>query len=144
MIVYEIRPTDLLITMMGTTGNCQIVPRNILRGIMDSHLIRIRFNEKKMLSFFAQILVSQANYVKEQIDSIGQGSIMSGLNSSIIKSLVFVVPPINDQRILIDYIELQNRRIDEMMKKIEAQIEKLQEYRQALITSAVTGKIMVI
>jgi hypothetical protein len=30
-----------------------------------------------------------------------------------------------------------------MMKKVEMQIEKLQEYRQALITSAVTGKIMV-
>ena len=34
-------------------------------------------------------------------------------------------------------------QIDEMMKKVKIQIEKLQEYRQALITSAVTGKIMV-
>jgi len=30
-----------------------------------------------------------------------------------------------------------------MTKKMEMQIEKLQEYRQALIASAVTGKIKV-
>ncbi|MBI3955706.1 hypothetical protein HY339_00460 [Candidatus Gottesmanbacteria bacterium] len=39
--------------------------------------------------------------------------------------------------------DIETTKIDNVMKKVEAQIEKLQEYRQVLITSAVTGKIRV-
>ena len=38
---YEITPGDVLVTMMGTTGKCKIVPPGIEKGIMDSHLIRM-------------------------------------------------------------------------------------------------------
>ncbi|MDO8591197.1 MAG: restriction endonuclease subunit S [bacterium] len=53
------------------------------------------------------------------------------------------IPEIKEQRTIADFLDRKTAKIDEMMKKVETQIEKLQEYRQALITSAVTGKIMV-
>ena len=40
--VYEIKPGDILVTMMGTSGRCAIAPANIAIGIMDSHLLRMR------------------------------------------------------------------------------------------------------
>ena len=39
------------------------------------------------------------------------------------------------------YLYYETANLDQMLKKVEAAIERLQEYRTALITSAVTGKI---
>ena len=46
-----------------------------------------------------------------------------------------------EQRAIADYLDRETAKIDKMMEKVEAAIEKLQEYRTALITAAVTGKI---
>ena len=44
----EIVPGDFVMSTMGTIGKCAIVPTSIQRGIMDSHLIRLRIDEKKI------------------------------------------------------------------------------------------------
>ncbi|MGR5962526.1 hypothetical protein ACT7DN_19800 [Bacillus paranthracis] len=43
---------DIVISMMGTIGKIAEVPKNIQQGIMDSHLIRIRLDNKKYLNDF--------------------------------------------------------------------------------------------
>jgi type I restriction enzyme, S subunit len=50
-------------------------------------------------------------------------------------------PPAPEQRAIADYLDGETAKLDRMMEKVEAAIEKLQEYRTALITAAVTGKI---
>ena len=53
LAVYETRPGDILITMMGTSGRCGITPENIEAGIMDSHLLRIRVTAGVRPNFFS-------------------------------------------------------------------------------------------
>jgi type I restriction enzyme, S subunit len=53
----------------------------------------------------------------------------------------FPTPRQAEQRAIADYLDRETAKIDKMMEKVEAAIEKLQEYRTALITAAVTGKI---
>jgi type I restriction enzyme S subunit len=50
-------------------------------------------------------------------------------------------PPISEQRAIADYLAGETVKIDRMAEKIEEAIARLQEYRTALITAAVTGKI---
>lgn len=38
----SVLPGDLLVTMMGTSGRCAVVPNGVTPGIMDSHLLRLR------------------------------------------------------------------------------------------------------
>ena len=40
-----------------------------------------------------------------------------------------------------EYLDRETAKIDRLVAKVEAAIERLQEYRAALITAAVTGKI---
>ena len=40
-----------------------------------------------------------------------------------------------------DFLDRERAKIDTLVAKIETAIERLQEYRTALITAAVTGKI---
>ncbi len=52
-----------------------------------------------------------------------------------------VVPPISEQRIIATFLDQKTAEIDKQVKLIETQIDKLRDYRQALISAAVTGKI---
>ena len=141
MCGYQLFSGDIVISMMGTIGKCKVIPLGIQPGIMDSHLIRLRTNNGVMLPKFLEYLIDNTNYVKEQMNYMSKGSIMSGLNSSIIKEIILVIPSVVEQKEIIDFLEQKTAEIDDLVTKIKIQIQKLKEYRQSLISEAVTGKI---
>ncbi|MEX2582456.1 MAG: hypothetical protein WD766_04255, partial [Gemmatimonadota bacterium] len=55
--------------------------------------------------------------------------------------LCICVPPLDEQRAIADFLDRETAKIDTLVAKVESAIERLQEYRTALITAAVTGKI---
>ena len=136
----EIRPGDLVLTMMGTSGRCARVPEGSDRGIMDSHLLRLRLVENADAVFVAHLL-DEAPYVKEQIQSAGKGSIMHGLNSAIVKDLLLALPPIPEQAAIVRYLDHADRRIQRYIRAKQKLITLLEEQKQALIHQAVTGQI---
>lgn len=138
---YALKEGDVLVSMMGTIGKCKVVPNNFQKGIMDSHLIRMRFVKNKINSNYIALVISNAQYIKEQFNLNSKGSIMSGLNSSIIKSLDIVLPPLEEQNEILEYLMRTLNQIDYVSDSITQQISKLKEYRQSLIYEAVTGKI---
>lgn len=138
---YEIKPKDILITMMGTIGKCKVVPMNIERGIMDSHLIRIRLHNRKVLPEFMSLIISDSEYIANNLNNLSKGSIMDGLNSAIIRNLKIVLPSKSEQRQILEYINYETAELDLLTQKYERQIDLMREYRASLIAAAVTGKI---
>jgi len=51
------------------------------------------------------------------------------------------MPPQSEREQILGYIEDETRHIDRLTARAEETIERLQEYRAALISAAVTGKI---
>jgi len=138
---YEIIPDDIVITMMGTTGKSKVVPENIQQGIMDSHLVRMRVNQKICDSKLFSLVLNDSSYVQSQLTQLSNGSIMQGLNSQIIKSIKIILPSLSEQKQIYDFTQKGITYLDNLISKSQSQINFLQEKRQALITSAVTGKI---
>ena len=66
---------------------------------------------------------------------------LANLNSEIIGNVHIVVPPVNEQLKVIEYLDTETARIDTLIAKQEKLIEKLKEYRSSIIFHAVTGKI---
>jgi type I restriction enzyme S subunit len=64
-------------------------------------------------------------------------------NLSELVDLPIICPPPPEQRAIADYLDRETAKLDQMMAKVEEAIARLQEYRTALITAAVTGKIEV-
>jgi restriction endonuclease S subunit len=50
-------------------------------------------------------------------------------------------PPLPEQQAIAGFLDRETARIDALSAKVTTVIEKLMEYRTALISSAVTGKI---
>jgi len=51
------------------------------------------------------------------------------------------VPPLPEQAAIAAYLDAETAKLDTLVAKIVEAVERLQEYRTALITAAVTGKI---
>ena len=65
------------------------------------------------------------------------------LSTYALKSIPFIVPPIEEQRAIVEYIERKNKAIDDMIANLRAEIDFLTEYKQRLIADAVTGQIKI-
>ena len=66
---------------------------------------------------------------------------MPKLNRETLGDLRMPVPPSREQEATADFLEYETAKIDALVAKIETAIKRFQEYRTALITAAVTGKI---
>jgi type I restriction enzyme S subunit len=84
------------------------------------------------LSGYAEIFVSFA-------DESAHGT--RKIETSILSRFPFPLPSSSEQRAIADYLDGETSKIDQMVAKAEEAIDRLQEYRTALITAAVTGKI---
>ena len=98
--------------------------------------------KKQLLNTFLMYRILTKDFIN-YIDGSTQGAKMPRAEWEFIKTLQIAYPSIENQKKIVDYIDSEVAKNDKVMKKVETQIEKLKEYRQALITNAVTGKIMV-
>ena len=53
------------------------------------------------------------------------------------------IPDLQEQNSIIDYLDQETAKIDRLCETVNQTIGRLKEYRTALITQAVTGKIKV-
>ena len=58
-----------------------------------------------------------------------------------LKKLQFVLPPLNEQNEIVNYLDNATCKIDILISKAQKAIELLKERRTALISAVVTGKI---
>ena len=66
---------------------------------------------------------------------------MDNLNTQILSGVPLPIPPMGEQRGIAAFLDRETGRIDALVAKVQEAIEQLQEYRAALISAAVTGKI---
>ena len=52
-----------------------------------------------------------------------------------------MLPPEDEQQQIYDFLQKETKQFSNLISKSQSQVNFLQEKRQALITSAVTGKI---
>lgn len=65
------------------------------------------------------------------------------LNAEELGDCVLAVPPRKEQKVIVDFLKKAAEHLDSIASIIETQLAKLREYRQALITAAVMGRITV-
>jgi type I restriction enzyme, S subunit len=80
---------------------------------------------------------------KEMITLEADFTTLPILNQSKTKNLLIAVPPIEEQHLIVRHIETECARIDAKKAGTEKLIELLTEYRTALISEVVTGKVKV-
>lgn len=135
----ELHEGDFLISMMGTIGKCAIVPAGIETGIMDSHLLRLKIDEKKFDKIFILHFFTSSN-LQKQIKSLAVGGIMAGLSSKVIKRLLYPTPTLSEQKEIANIIS----EIDEKISVNKKLKEKLILLKKGLMQDLLSGKVRAI
>jgi type I restriction enzyme S subunit len=111
-----------------------------VNGKFDFHQRVYMFNNFKKIkgTFFFYYL--RENFWKVAFDG-GAKSTVDSLRRPMITNFTIVVPPLAEQQSIIDFLVLETGKMETLIAKVETVIEKLKEYRAALISAAVSGKI---
>lgn len=137
----RVNAQDVLLNITGASlGRCAVVPRKFPKANVNQHVCIVRPDVRKLAPVFAQLSLT-AQFVKDQIFADEVGSSREGLNFQQVRDLMIAVPPLPEQLAIAAYLDAETAKLDALVAKVETAIERLQEYRTALVTAAVTGKI---
>ena len=140
-----IREGDILMSRGNTpelVGLSVVVPEET-RNLLASDLIFVlRVNRESVLPHFLSLLI-RSLCGRHQIESqcVGTSSSMQKINQGTIKSLLFALPPMEEQQLIASVVHRQITCNAQLSMDASNAIALLQERRSALISAAVTGQI---
>lgn len=91
--------------------------------------------------YLASLINSKAYW--NYITVIARSAAQPKLNKDNIRELKLILPPKEEQQLILNFIDVESKKYNELINSEQTQIEKLKEYKATLIDSAVTGKIKV-
>ena len=83
----------------------------------------------------------QIRAARPVLEAAGRGSTFMELASADLESVALAVPPVVEQRTIADFLDRETAEIDALISNVRRAIDHLEEFRTALISAAVSGKI---
>jgi type I restriction enzyme M protein len=65
------------------------------------------------------------------------------LDPNALKSIPFFLPPVEEQRAIVGYINEKTAKVESLISELQVEIDYLKEYKQRLIADCVTGQVNV-
>lgn len=135
-----VAPGSVLVAITGegqTRGRAALLT---IRATISQHLVYIAPNRSRLMSSFLwRQLEAMYGWMREE--SEGGGSTRAALTCEFIRKLPIVVPPLADQDAVVRQLEEQLGQLDGTLSALRSSIALLRDYRQALVTAAVTGQL---
>ena len=138
---YIVQPKDVLITSRGTIGKMTIVPENGEIGVLHPCLIRLRLNENKLIPKYLWWYVNHSSLFIESVKIESNATTIEVIYSETLSSVKIPIPTVREQLEILEFLNVKIPIIDTKISNTRKRIELLKEYRQSLISEAVTGKI---
>ncbi|MCK9620264.1 MAG: restriction endonuclease subunit S [Methylobacter sp.] len=133
---------DVLINITGASiGRCFYVEDMQGEANVNQHVCIIRPLEQIQTKFLYFTLRSEIG--QHQINLSQSGSGREGLNFESLGNFIVLIPPLNEQVAITQYLEISGQRSSVLLAEIRNSIDLLKERRAALITAAVAGQISI-
>lgn len=109
------------------------------RGIISAAYTILKLEEGQDKGFYKYFFKSASliKLMKKCVTGIREGQ---NINYSILKYEMIPVPPLEEQREIVNYLDDKCSKIDSIIEKIELKIERLKELKRSLINEVVTGQ----
>jgi type I restriction enzyme S subunit len=132
-------PGDILLTKDGTLGVPRVVDTDRPFSIFVSVAL-IKPDRRIIDSYFLRYALDSQS-TKEQSQSRRLGSALQHLHLEQIAGIAVALPPLEEQRLIVSSLKRRLAGITALKGRVGEAIDRLTEFRSALISAAVTGKI---
>jgi type I restriction enzyme S subunit len=109
-------------------------------AVFECHLVRIRPLQKEIIPEYL-IHYLNSSLIRQRLISLAEITTMTTIAQPKLSSLQIVLPPMDEQLAILTSLYSDIAKLDSFTTKIREAIDRLKEYRTALISAAVTGKI---
>lgn len=141
---YSVEESDVFFTRTSETveeiGIASICNHRIEKAVFAGFLIRFRPNKdliiKEFSKYYFRCFIPRTFFVKE-MNLVTRAS----LSQELLKRLPTLLPSINEQQRIATFLDKKTSEIDIVIFKSKQEIELLKEYKTALISEVVTGKV---
>jgi len=143
---HKLEKGDVLMTEGGDfdkLGRGYVWEEQIKDCLHQNHIFAVRPDQNYLDSYFLAALMTSSLGKNYFTSTSQQTTNLATTNSTKLKSFSVLLPPIQEQKDILAYFDKQTKRLADLMSKVETAIERLREYRAALISSVVTGKVQV-
>lgn len=127
-----LEPGELFVSIAATVGKPIIT--KIWCCIHDGFVYFIGLRENREFIYYVFCC-------GEAYKGIGKIGTQLNLNTDTIGDIHLPIPSQTEQQAIVHFLDRETAKIDNLIAKIQEAIEQLKEYRSALISAAVTGKI---
>lgn len=143
--IYSVEAGDVFFTRtsetideIGIASTCiETLPNSVFSGFT----IRFRpYNDSELKKGFSKFFF-RGNFVRVFLVKEMNLVTRASLSQTLLKSLPVILPPLSEQKLIAEYLEEKFSQFDDLKTKLVLQIAKLKEYRQVVISEAVSGKI---
>jgi len=130
-------PNDILISRLASpVGRACLAPNLEDKMICSVDVCILRANsdiDRRYLNYYFAL-----NGYIEHTDLIARGTTLQRISRTQLGNILVILPSFPEQQAIADYLDTKCNLIDSTIEKQKKVIEKLQSYKQSLITEAVT------
>lgn len=140
----ECKSGDVIIAKIGAKfGMAAELPEVSKKCVVSGNSLKITLNQNIMLN---TMFVYYMGLAKTRNGFIGlyQETAQPALSLGGLNNMYFPVPPIEEQKDIVDYLNFKLDIIDRAISNYNHQISLLQERKQIIINEVVTGKVKII
>jgi type I restriction enzyme, S subunit len=134
----QIFEDDVVVVRTGQAGTAAVVPKE-LNGANCIDLLIVRRSSQLRPKMVYYYLNSRAAISQAEVRSVG--AIQGHYNTSTLAELFVPVIPLEEQDRIVRHLDDQTASMDGLMRTVRDGIDRLHEFRAALIAAAVTGRI---
>ena len=141
---FKLNVGDIIISASASTDIVCEVGNEAEGSIPYTGIIRLlpRFKGKKLNKEYLKIYIASKIY-QQQVELLKEGSTIQHYGPTHLKGFFLLLPSIEEQNEIVKEVKQESQKIDLAISKARREIEAIKEYREALITNAVTGKLNV-
>ena len=140
---YSVKKGDIFFTRTSETieevGFSCVCEKDIPNATFAGFLIRVRPFSDKLHTPYAKYYFRSSHlrfYLVKEMNLVTRAS----LGQSLLKSMPVLLPPLEEQKEIADYLDATCAEIDKLIAKKEQLVKELESYKKSLIYEVVTGK----
>jgi len=139
---FDALPGDILISRSGTVGEVCVVPPGLGEARISTNIMRVTLREGSMLPTYFCYLFSGSPFVLHQVSQLCGGSTRDFLNQNILRSILFPLPPIEEQHEIVRRVETLFKLAETIEKRVEAATKRADKLTQAILAKAFRGELV--